>query len=151
MKITGLVCIAIFVLPSAAFAGAFDGTWKFDPNSLRAAKKPQEFNLTGKSYTCLSCIPPTPLTADGTDQKVEGSTFDTVAVTVVGPNELRVVRKLRGKTMTDATLTIASDGNTMAASLGASVSAVSCVSAERRFGIHESWQLIAGFPPVFLT
>jgi hypothetical protein len=114
MKKSTLVSAMLALIPGAVLAGTFDGTWKFDPTHLQMSQKPLVFLLADGSFTCSSCVPNPAIKADGTDQKVAGSTFDTVAVTVVGPNEIDVVRKLKGKTVESIKSTISANGNTLA-------------------------------------
>jgi hypothetical protein len=112
MKKSGVYCAAIVLLPGIALAaGAFDGTWKVSLNHVQLSKKPLVYSLSDGNYTCSSCVPAFTVKADGTDQKVAGHDFDTVAVTVNGPDSVQVARKLKGKPLSTIKDTVSSDGN----------------------------------------
>src|SRR5580700_8678023 len=112
MKKSGICCAAVALIPGIALAaGAFDGTWKVSLNHVQLSKKPLVYSLSDGNYTCSSCVPAFTVKADGTDQKVAGHDFDTVAVTVNGPDSVQVARKLKGKPLSTIKDTVSSDGN----------------------------------------
>jgi hypothetical protein len=51
--------------------------------------------------------------ADGQDQPVTGQSFDTISVREVDPNSIAVTTKKSGKTLTEQTLGVSDDGNTL--------------------------------------
>jgi hypothetical protein len=111
VKTSSLACAVMILLPAAALAAsAFDGTWKINMNHVQLSKKPDVYTVEGGNYTCSTCGPAYTVKADGTDQKVTGHDFDTVAVTVTATS-LTVVRKLKGKTLAVSKKVIAADGN----------------------------------------
>jgi hypothetical protein len=111
VKASSLVCAAILLLPAAALAAsAFDGTWKINMNHVQLSKKPDVYVLEGGNYTCSSCGPAYTVKADGTDQKVTGHGFDTLAVTAT-PTSLTLVTKLKGKTLSTVKKVVGADGN----------------------------------------
>jgi hypothetical protein len=111
VKASGLVCIAMVLLPGAALAAsAFDGTWKMNMNHVQLSKKPDVDVVEGGNYTCSSCGPAYTVKADGTDQKVTGHGFDTIAVTTTATS-LTLVTKLKGKTLASVKKVVAADGN----------------------------------------
>jgi hypothetical protein len=82
-------------LPVAALAaGAFDGTWKASLAHVQLSKKPDVYALANGEFTCSSCGPAYTVKADGSDQKVTGHDYDTVAVTADGGT---FTYKLHGK------------------------------------------------------
>src|ERR1700733_13599785 len=84
-------------LPVAALAaGAFDGTWKVSLAHVQLSKKPTVYALANGEFTCSSCAPAYTVKADGSDQKVTGHDFDTIAVSADGGT---VTYKLRGKVL----------------------------------------------------
>jgi hypothetical protein len=112
MKTSRLLCAAIILVPGVALAAsAFDGTWKTDTSRIQASTKPFVTVIDDTGYTCSSCTPPYTVKADGTDQKVTGHDYDTVAVTVT-PTSVTVVRKLKGKPLASVKEVIGSDGKT---------------------------------------
>jgi hypothetical protein len=99
------------LLPGAVLAAsAFDGIWKMNVNHVQLSDKPNVYVIVGDSYTCSSCGPAYTVKADGTDQKVVGHDFDTVAITLT-PTSLSIVRKLEGKTLSTAKAVLSADGN----------------------------------------
>ena len=83
LKRSTFIYAAIALAPCAAFAASpFDGNWKVSLSHIQLSKKPDVYVITATSYTCSSCGPAYTVKADGTDQKVAGHDYDTVAVTV---------------------------------------------------------------------
>jgi hypothetical protein len=59
-------------------------------------------------------VPEIKVKADGSDQKVEGHDYyDTVAVTVVSPSAIHMVRKKAGKLAASTNYEVSTDGNTL--------------------------------------
>jgi hypothetical protein len=113
VKTSGFVCAAIALLPAAALAaGPFDGTWKVNMNHVQLPKKPDVYVIEGGSFTCSSCGPAYTVKADGSDQKVAGHDYDTVAVTLT-PTTLTMVTKVKGKTLSSVKAVVAADGSTL--------------------------------------
>ena len=109
-----ILITALALLPAAALASAFDGTWKMRPDSLKLTGKADQFQVLEGTYTCSSCVPEIKVKADGSDQKVEGHDYyDTVAVTVVSPSALHRVSKKAGKLVYTDNYEVSSDGNTL--------------------------------------
>jgi hypothetical protein len=76
---------------------------------LKPSAKPIVWVLANDMFSCTSCAPPTySVKADGTDQKVAGHSFDTVAVTVNG-NTVQIVNKLHGKVISSAKSVVSGD------------------------------------------
>jgi hypothetical protein len=101
MKLVKICATSLLLLPVAAFAaGPFDATWKVSLQHVQLSKKPIVLLLNGGDFICKSCLAPTTIKTDGTDQKVKGNpNFDTIAVTVVDPNTVTATYKLSGKTV----------------------------------------------------
>jgi hypothetical protein len=113
VKTSGFVYAAIALIPAAAVAASpFDGTWKVNMNHIQLSKKPDVYVIDGGNFTCSSCGPAYTINADGTDQKVSGHDFDTVAVTLTATT-LTVVTKLKGKTLSNVKSVLAADGSTV--------------------------------------
>lgn len=112
MKKSGFLYAVFLLIPGMTLAaGAFDGTWKVSLNHIQLSKKPLVFSLSQGNFTCASCVPAFTVKADGSDQKVAGHDFDTVAVTVSGPSTVLVAYKLKGKPLSSVKDTVSSDGN----------------------------------------
>jgi hypothetical protein len=112
-KRSTLIYAAIVLAPCAAFAASpFDGNWKVNLSHVQVSKKPDVYVITATSYTCSSCGPAYTVKADGTDQKVTGHDYDTIAVTVTSTS-VTTVGKLKGKTLFTAKDTVSADGKTV--------------------------------------
>jgi hypothetical protein len=112
MKFPGLVCAAVVMLPAAAFAAsAFDGTWKASLNHIQLPTTPDVYVIEGGRYTCSTCTPPYTVKADGTDQKVSGHDWDSIAVTLT-PNSVAWTTKLKGKPLSSNKTVLGADGKT---------------------------------------
>jgi hypothetical protein len=113
VKRSTFVYAAIALAPCAAFAASpFDGNWKISPSHIQFSKKPNVYVITDSSYTCSTCVPAYTIKADGTDQKVTGHDYDTVAATVT-PTSVTTVGKLKGKTVWSSKAVISTDGKTI--------------------------------------
>jgi hypothetical protein len=107
--------IPTLLLPAAALADTgFDGTWKTNLESYKTTGKPLALLLAGGDYTCSSCNPPYTVKADGAEHKVTGRAyFDTVQVTVTGPNSAEIVLKQGSKEVVRFSDTVSPDGTTV--------------------------------------
>lgn len=117
MKKLLFVGLAILLLmPVVASAqNAFDGTWKIDLKKAEFPKKPDVYLLQNGMYQCKTCVPAIDIKADGQDQRVTGHPyFDSMAIKVVNDHEIEETDKKNGKTVATSTMTVSSDGNTMA-------------------------------------
>ena len=114
-----IVITALLLAPAAALASsAFDGTWKVRPDSVNTTGKPDVMAIADGMYTCSSCVPEVKVKADGADQKVTGHAYyDTVAVTVLSPTSVEIVRKKAGKQSSDLTYSVSADGKTLTGKL----------------------------------
>ena len=101
MKLVTICATCLVLLPVAAFAaGPFDGTWKVSLQHIQLSKKPIVLLLNAGDFICKTCLAPTTIKTDGTDQKVKGNpNIDTTAVTVIDANTVTAVYKLGGKTV----------------------------------------------------
>jgi hypothetical protein len=115
MKLVKICATSLLLLPVAAFAaGPFDATWKVSLQHVQLSKKPIVLLLNGGDFICKSCLAPTTIKTDGTDQKVKGNpNIDTTAVTVVDPNTVTAIYKLSGKTVQTTKWVIAADGKSL--------------------------------------
>jgi hypothetical protein len=113
-QLVATMLLALPVLPAAAWAGAFDGTWVGDVASTTIEGKPDVYLLQDGIYTCDACYPQLKIPADGKPHKVTGhSYYDEATATIVSPQTLAVKVSLAGKKSADRTLTVSADGNTL--------------------------------------
>jgi|NGEPerStandDraft_6_1074524.scaffolds.fasta_scaffold29864_2 hypothetical protein len=105
----------LMLMPVLAMAQSpFDGTWKFDMNSLQFPKKPDVYLLQNGMYECKTCVPPINIKADGQDQKVTGHPYyDTMSIKVVDDHNVEGTTKRNGKVVGTEKDSISSDGNTL--------------------------------------
>ena len=104
----------LLLVPAAALASPFDGTWKTRTDSMKVTGKADQFQVVDGTYTCGSCVPEVKVKADGNDHAVTGHDYyDTVAVVVLSPSAIQVIQKQKGKQMFSETYTASTDGNTL--------------------------------------
>jgi hypothetical protein len=114
-KISFMLALAALLMPTLAVAqSAFDGTWKFDMNTVDFSKKPEVFLLQNGMYECKTCAPPYKIKADGSDQPVSGHPYyNTEAIKIVSDHEIEVTDKKDGTVVATSTSTVSSDGKTL--------------------------------------
>jgi hypothetical protein len=111
-----LAGVALLVLlPLPAWAGPFDGTWRIDSNNAQLDPKPWDQTLANGRYKCTTCEPKIDIKADGTDQNVPsaGSEPETMAVTVIDANSVKLTNKRNGKLAVERLHTVSAEGRTM--------------------------------------
>jgi hypothetical protein len=90
----------------------FAGTWKLNPAKSKLIDQMKVEAAGTNTYTFhLSATNPETIVADGTDQP--GIFGTTLAVTVLGHNQWRVVRKKDGRMLISAIWDLSADGNTL--------------------------------------
>lgn len=90
----------------------FAGTWKLDPAKSILTDQMRVEAAGPNTYTFyLSPTNPETIVADGTDQR--GNFGTTLAVTILGPHEWKVVRKKNGQLLISAIWDLSADGNTL--------------------------------------
>ena len=103
------------LLTTTAFAATdpFTGNWKLDPAKSKLTDQMRVETASGpNTYTFyLSATNPETIVTDGTDQP--GIFGTTLAVTVLGPNQWKVVRKKDGHMLISAIWDLSADGNTL--------------------------------------
>jgi hypothetical protein len=109
----GLLMLVLLPVPGTA-QNPFDGTWKFNMNSLDFSKKPDEYSLQNGMYDCKTCAPPISIKADGTDQSVTGHPyFDTMSIKAVDDHNVEMTTKRAGKVVGTEKDSISTDGKTL--------------------------------------
>lgn len=107
--------LVVSLLTATAFAAPnpFSGTWKMNPAKSRLIDT-MRVDTAGAPNTYvfhLSLTNPETIPADGADHP--GIFGTTLAVTVLGPNQWKVVRKKDGRMLISAIWTLSADGNTL--------------------------------------
>ena len=107
-----LLIISLFTGPLWAAANPFAGTWKLNPAKSKLTDQMKVEAAGPNKYTFIfSGDNSETILADGTDQPgIFGTTF---AVTVLSPNQWKVVRKIGGHVTISAIWDLSSDGNTL--------------------------------------
>jgi hypothetical protein len=104
----------LLLAPSFLFSQSrFDGTWEMKMDTLRFSATPKEYLLEKGIYHCVTCAPRVDVKADGTDQKVAGHYFNTIAVRVVDAQSVEFIQKKDGKVTFTVTENVSRDGLTM--------------------------------------
>lgn len=105
----------LLLVPAMLLAqSAFDGTWRFSPQSGQFGGKHDTYLLKDGVYRCDSCVPEINVKADGKDHKRTGSPYsDAVSVRAVGDNTIEIITKKGGKVVGKSKDTVSPDGNTL--------------------------------------
>ncbi|WP_052149094.1 hypothetical protein [Sphingomonas sp. Ant20] len=110
---TGLaVMLAMALATTPALAkGVFDGTWKGDVKASKPAEKPSIILLQAGTFSCTTCKPALKFPADGTFHPIVGNPYyDEASVAVVDATTVKRAFRKSGKTVAEATVTLAADG-----------------------------------------
>ncbi len=115
MAIRSLRCfLVVFLFATTLWAATdpFAGTWKLNPAKSKLTDQMKVEAAGPNKYTFIfSGDNSETITADGTDQPgIFGTTF---AVTVLSPNQWKVVRKTGGRMTISAIWDLSPDGNTL--------------------------------------
>jgi hypothetical protein len=116
MAVRSLRQLAVFLLFTGtvwADTDSFVGTWKLNPakSTLTDQMRVEAANSPNAYTFYLSATNPETIVADGTDQP--GIFGTTLAVTVLDPNQWRVVRKKNGRMLISAIWDLSADGKTL--------------------------------------
>jgi hypothetical protein len=118
-KIERLVAYALFLMPvlwapaSSLAQGPFDGTWRINMDQSKMSPKPIVLSLNKSMYDNSFYSPNIHVKADGQDQSVSGQYFDTISAREVDPKSIAVTTKKSGKTLSEQTMAVSDDGNTL--------------------------------------
>jgi hypothetical protein len=111
-SIRQLLVVFLFTGTLWAATNPFAGTWKLNPAKSKLTDQMKVEAAGPNKYTFyLSATNPETIVADGTDQP--GIFGTTLAVTVLGPNQWKVVRKKGGHMLISAIWDLSADGNTL--------------------------------------
>jgi hypothetical protein len=107
-----LLVVSLFTGTLWAATDPFAGTWKLNPAKSKLTDQMRVEAAGPNQYIFyLSATNPETIIADGTDQP--GIFGTTLAVSVLGPNQWRVVRKKDGRMLISAIWDLSADGNTL--------------------------------------
>ncbi|MGC1449205.1 MAG: hypothetical protein WA830_04130 [Candidatus Sulfotelmatobacter sp.] len=99
---------------TALFAQSrFDGTWEMKMDTLQFSGPPEDYLLDKGIYHCESCVPKVHVETDGTDHKVTGHPYDTLAVRILDDRSIEFTMKKDGKTTFECVETVSGDDGTM--------------------------------------
>jgi hypothetical protein len=118
-KIERLVAYVLFLMPvlwapaSSFGQSPFDGTWRINTDQSKLSPKPYVVSVSKGMFECSSCSPTIHVKADGQDQPVTGHPFDTINVREINPKSIATTYKKGGKAVTEQTVTVSDDGNTL--------------------------------------
>jgi hypothetical protein len=104
----------VLFLTSTLFAQSrFDGTWQMKMETLQFSGPPEDYLFDKGKYHCESCVPKVDVKMDGSDQKVTGHAYDTLAVRILDDHSIKFTMKKDGKTTFGCTETVSPDDRTM--------------------------------------
>ena len=113
LKLRFSLAVAACVMACAAWAAnePFVGEWKLDPSKSQLTDQMKVENVGGNKFTFDFGVGAETVAADGTDQPGYGGT--TLAVTLLGPDDLKVVRKKDGRVLLTANWALSKDGSAL--------------------------------------
>jgi hypothetical protein len=112
-KLSFSLVLAAYLVTCAAWAAdaPFVGAWKLNPTKSQLTDQMKVASLGGNKYDFDFGAGDETVAADGTDQPGYGGT--TLAVTLEGPDALKVVRKKDGHTLLTADWKLSQDGSAL--------------------------------------
>ncbi len=106
--------VLALLLTSSVFAQSrFEGTWKMQMDTLQFSGPPEDYVFDKGMYYCMSCVPKVDVKTDGSDQKVTGYAYDTLAVRILDEHSIKFTMKKGGKTTFECVETVSADDRTM--------------------------------------
>jgi hypothetical protein len=91
----------------------FNGTWEMKMDTLQFSGPPEEYLLVKGTYHCETCVPKVDVETDGTDHKVSGHPYDTLAVRILDNHSIKFTMKKDGKTTFECVETVSPDDRSM--------------------------------------
>jgi len=107
------LALALFLTSTLCAQNRFDGTWRMKMDTLQFSGPPEDYLIDKGMYHCESCVPKVDVKTDGSDQKVTGHAYDTLAVRVLDDHSIKFTMKKDGKTTFECTETVSLDDRTM--------------------------------------
>ena len=148
-----LLFVLVLLAPAVLFAqSAFNGTWRFSPQSAQFSGKAFTLSLQNGVYRCDSCVPKLEVQADGKDHARSGSPYsDMVSARALDDHTVEVISKKGGKIVGTTKDTASADGKTLTSEWsfisengqkgnGKTVSTRVAASPEGAHRVSGSWQ-----------
>ena len=107
------LAFAMFLTSSLFAQSRFDGTWEMKMDTLQFSGPPEDYLFDKGWYHCDSCVPKVDVETDGTDRKVTGHPYDTLAVRILDARSIKFTMKKDGKTTFECVETVSQDDRTM--------------------------------------
>ena len=107
------LAFALFLTSSLFAQSRFDGTWEMKMDTLQFSGPPEDYLFDKDRYHCDSCVPKVDVETDGTDHKVTGHPYDTLAVRILDARSIKFTMKKDGKTTFECVETVSQDDRTM--------------------------------------
>jgi hypothetical protein len=107
------LAFAVFLTSSLFAQTRFDGTWQMKMDTLQFSGPPEHYLFEKAMYHCISCVPKVDVKTDGTDQKVVGYAYDTLAVRILDDHSIKFTMKKNGKTAFECIETVSLNDRTM--------------------------------------
>lgn len=99
--------------PLCMAQSVFNGTWRPDPQTFGATRKPDVVELAHGVYACQTCAPPYKIKADGHDQALAGNPhYDTLSIRTVDDRTVSKTAKKAGKAVAETKISVSADGKT---------------------------------------
>jgi hypothetical protein len=110
-----LALALLFLLTSSTLQAQsrFDGTWEMKMDTLEFSGPPEEYLIDQGTYHCGTCVPKVDVETDGTDHKVTGHPYDTLAVRILDSHSVKFTMKKEGKTTFECVETVSPDDGSM--------------------------------------
>lgn len=107
--------VVFFLLTSSPLLAQsrFNGTWEMKMDTLQFSGAPEEYLLVKGTYHCETCVPKVDVETDGTDHKVTGHPYDTLAVRILDNHSIKFTMKKDGKTTFECVETVSPDNRSM--------------------------------------
>jgi hypothetical protein len=107
------LALALFLTSSLFAQSRFDGTWEMKMDTLQFSGPPEDYLFDKGMYHCESCVPKVDVETDGTDHKVTGHPYDTLAVRILDDRSVKFTMKKDRKTTFECVETVSQDDRTM--------------------------------------
>lgn len=107
------VVLLLLLIQVACAQSRFDGTWQMKMETLKFSGPPEDYLFDKGMYRCKSCVPEVNVKTDGTDQKVVGYDYDTLAVRILDDHSIEFTMRKGGKLWFECVETVSPDSKTM--------------------------------------
>ncbi len=108
-----LLAVAVLFPSILAAQSPFDGTWKTIYDQSILSPKPISFSVSKGAYDAFTAVPKIHVKADGQDQPVSGHPYDSIAVTEIDGQTVRIVYKKNAKTIRELVYSVSADGKSL--------------------------------------